>query len=92
MHQSSIVLMLNKLRLRLFRQEIRYYSQLLNEAEYHLKNYGDRGGCSASAVNTMQLDKFLANDKITASYEINVSNPLYQTFQPTKVNFENMLA
>ena len=47
------MLMLNKLRLRLFRQEIRYYSQLLNEAGYHLKNYGDRGGCSASAVNTM---------------------------------------
>ena len=84
------MLMLNKLRLRLFRQEIRYYSQLLNEAGYHLKNYGDRGGCSA--FNTMQLDKFLANDKITASYEINVSNPLYQTFQATKVNFENMLA
>ena len=84
--------MLNKLRLRLFRQEIRYYSQLLNEAEYHLKNYGDRGGCLASAVDTMQLDKFFANDKITASYEINVSNPLYQTFQATKVNFENMLA
>ena len=82
--------MLNKLRLRLFRQEIRYYSQLLNEAEYHLKNYGDSGGCSA--FNTMQLDKFLANDKITASYEINVSNPLYQTFQATNVNFENMLA
>ena len=62
--------MLNKLRLRLFRQEIRYYSQLLNEAEYHLKNYGDRGGCLASAVDTMQLDKFFANDKITASYEM----------------------
>ena len=84
--------MLNKLRLRLFRQDIRYYSQLLNEAEYHLRNHRDRGGCSASAVNTMQLDKFLANVKITASYEINVSNPLYQTFQTTKVNFENMLA
>ena len=75
MHQSSIVLMLNKLRLRLFRQDIRYYSQLLNAAEYHLKNYRDRGGCSASAVNIMQLDKSLTNDKITASYEINVSNP-----------------
>ena len=84
------MLMLNKHRLRLFRQEIRYYSQLLNEAEYHLKNYGDRGRCSA--FNTMQLDKFLANDKITASYEINVSNPLYQTFQATKVNFKNTLA
>ena len=61
--------MLDKLRLRLFRQDIRYYSQLLNATEYHLKNHRDRGGCSASAVDNMQLDKFLANDKITASYE-----------------------
>ena len=29
--------------------------QLLNETEYHLKNYGDRGGCyTASAGNTLR--------------------------------------
>ena len=29
--------------------------QLLNETGYHLKNYGDRGGCyTASACNTLR--------------------------------------
>ena len=26
----------------------------MNEAEYHMKNYGDRGGCAASADNTLR--------------------------------------
>ena len=28
--------------------------QLLNEAEYHLKNYGDRGGCNQSQPTNNQ--------------------------------------
>ena len=28
--------------------------QLMNEAEYLLKNYGDRGGCTASTDNTLR--------------------------------------
>ena len=31
-----------------------YNKQLLNEAEYRLKIYGNRGGCTASADNTLR--------------------------------------
>ena len=29
-----------------------YYLQLLDEADYHLKNYGDRGGCYLAEVDS----------------------------------------
>ena len=58
--------MLNKLRLRLFGQDIRYYSQLLNEAEYHLKNYGEEEeeGVRPQRLTPCNLINFLRMTKL----------------------------
>ena len=43
--------------------------QLLNETEYHLKKYGDRGGCyTASADNTL---RDLHNSSVDRKAEFN---------------------